>query len=61
MRFKLLILIITTSLSAQNIANSLETVINGFNGRPEFLNCAYDLSNELSHEEKTHFYWKNAT
>ena len=32
MRFKLLILIITTSLSAQNIANSLETVINAFNG-----------------------------
>ena len=22
----------------------------------EFLNCANDLSNELSHEEKTHFY-----
>ena len=32
MRSKLLILIITTSLSAQNIANSLETVINAFNG-----------------------------
>ena len=32
MRFKLLILIITTSLSAQNNANSLETVINAFNG-----------------------------
>ena len=32
MRFKLLILIIATSLSAQNIANSLETVINAFNG-----------------------------
>ena len=32
MRFKLLILIISTSLSAQNIANSLETVINAFNG-----------------------------
>ena len=32
MRFKLLILIMTTSLSAQNIANSLETVINAFNG-----------------------------
>ena len=32
MRFKLLILIITTSLSAQNIANSLETIINAFNG-----------------------------
>jgi len=32
MRVKLLILIITTSLSAQNIANSLETVINAFNG-----------------------------
>ncbi len=32
MRLKLLILIITTSLSAQNIANSLETVINAFNG-----------------------------
>ena len=32
MKFKLLILIITTSLSAQNIANSLETVINAFNG-----------------------------
>ena len=32
MRFNLLILIITTSLSAQNISNSLETVINAFNG-----------------------------
>ena len=32
MRFSLLILIITTSLSAQNISNSLETVINAFNG-----------------------------
>ena len=34
----------------------LNRIINGFNGRPEFLNCANDLSNELSHEEKTHFY-----
>ena len=31
MRFKLIILLIITNLTAQNISNSLETVINAFN------------------------------
>ena len=34
----------------------LNRIINGFNGSPEFLNCAKDLSDQLSDEEKSHFY-----
>jgi uncharacterized tellurite resistance protein B-like protein len=33
-----------------------DRVINGFNGNPEFLNCAHDLKDQLSNDEKANFY-----
>ena len=33
-----------------------DRVINGFNGNPEFGNCAQALSDQLSEEEKIHYH-----